>query len=653
MVNDSEAIIDCICKDNEDDSTLMIQCDDCDVWVHARCVGFETEDDCPEDYRCKKCAPAFAISMATKQPAKLVVNDTQKTREREHTPPSLTDNNDYSIKRLANASSLSASPTISSEEQKTSDSEDGGLEVEQPSPLTATGGLNSSPLSRTPTRKAAINHRSSNSLHSHNSLSPSQYSVSRNLLSEFAGASPSIKAGPLHPLLTATKKRKFDSEQNQDDTQEITREDSDLPSISSAHKCSGKPSGRSYGSDLTSTAAPPPLDPSTVPLPDHYTSLLNLHSALERALLLHLATEGSKACSAVTSSSSSSTSLINNADGGATTALHAQERIVVELPNLATFTGIRAVVERGANKRFGPTELAQLVWLWEGGLSGPLASEDSKTYKTRGGLSMSVSASRELDRISGKKVYTWGIGIRLELKENAPLPALEVVDPTPASRTSPASPFISSPSSTSSSPSKIKRYGLSVLPLWSSKGEYRKQEMRRRLGECVLKAHDDFSSGIPVSMGAKDMDSAGAHDRYMLPTPPPSTRKPGNNSNSVVSNSSKHGFAKGFILDALPPIPAASLPALGPASTSSLSVPTLSAQPHKGIANADMLDVIKAEKVAQQPSTRDLSTHKLAKIDEEAKRNSLLEGMKATAPKAPAEQRAMSLLDRVSLVVNL
>jgi hypothetical protein len=271
----------------------------------------------------------------------------------------------------------------------------------------------------------------------------------------------------------------------------------------------------------------------------------------------------------------------------------------------------------------------------------------------RGGLSMTVSSTREMDKISGKKAYTWGIGINLQLKQNIQLPALELVDGT----SSTSSVSASAPASTSSNDhlatppaTSVKRYGLSVLPLWSSKAEYRRQEMRRRLGECVLKAHDNFSSGTGSSSSSLSSSPLSKRDRLsgafnqpgLPPTPPPSNRK----KNSIIMGSSSNGLTKGFILDALPPIPAATLPPLGPATILPVSVPVTT---NTGIANADMVDIARADQKAMMPHTGDTSGRPArSHPGADERKITLLDGQKADVKKAPVEERAMSLLDRVS-----
>ncbi|EPY50509.1 histone deacetylase complex subunit Cti6 [Schizosaccharomyces cryophilus OY26] len=52
----------CVCgiEDNDDDSSdggLYIQCDQCSVWQHGHCVGFQKESDVPDVYYCEICRP--------------------------------------------------------------------------------------------------------------------------------------------------------------------------------------------------------------------------------------------------------------------------------------------------------------------------------------------------------------------------------------------------------------------------------------------------------------------------------------------------------------------------------------------------------------------------------------------------------------------
>lgn len=358
------------------------------------------------------------------------------------------------------------------------------------------------------------------------------------------------------------------------------------------------------------------LDHGTVPLPEHYSALLALHAAVERALLLHLATEGSRAGALVASS-----------EGGPSGA-NADGELQVDLPNLVAYTAIRAVVERGAGKRFGPLELGQLVWLWEGGLDGPRALEDVSATPIeaegrRGGLSLSVQATRQLDKNTGKKVYTWGIGLDLRLKANVQLPAFEVLDGSPSTPARPsATDAGASESPGSASARRLKRQGMSVLPLWSSKTESRKSEMRRRLGACVARAHENFASTAASS---------------------PSKKRKTVHFGSALNDEQKPSaaaspFQPGFVLDALPPIPSATLPALGPARSSPIKRSTGAASAASGVASID------AELAAAD-------TEKQISLSTSEKRKQLEEGATSSAagagPRVTPEKRQSSLMERI------
>lgn len=764
----------------------MIQCDECDAWQHCPCVGYFKESDCPEHYVCSPCrqkkgmrglSGPFALSLPPTPPpsssrrpqgrtqptlTRRTIDSNEHTSTprsfRDYTPPPSSSTPTRKIRSiietpdsvLGDASPYTAVPASSDgicspangkidvEEggQDNSDDDD-GLEVLPSSPAS---GLCSSPSSfkRTPTHlsKLPISPSSNSSPRSASTPASNLYNISRNLLSQIqmdngsshsSSSSPSfIRPTSSHPLLSPSKKRKRETALDEEGDMDVIAPDSEPQDD---------------------------LDPATVPLPEHYTSLLNLHSSVERALLLHLATEGSRAASVTSAASSSSTTV----EGGLSAKLAASQNdtsharasegdLMVDLPNLVSYSTIRGTVERGSKKKFGLNELGQLIWLWEGGLDGPNALEHeggmmgdgatnassviatascSSSRKRRGGLSISVSSIREMDKrkmgnANGKRVvYNWGIGINLTIKQNKQLPAFEIVDDSPAiSRRSAGSPtrarvgghtqgqlsFTGSPgssgsgssSSGSTNVSALKRTGMSVLPLWSSKSEYRKHEMRSRLGRCVIKAYQDFQARSEDAAAAatrsadlaarkrsavdgggggaaalSSSSSAAAAFAALLPTPPPSTRKQPKYSGI---------FAKGFILDALPPIPSATLPTLGPATTHTHphahanGLPDGTTHSVNGVrgraAVAGTRKVARVDADVARMDT-DKQTNTLTRgpggvkttpqhplIDEEEKRKLLLdEGRNGSSsgllpprtPKAPANQRAMSLLERVSL----
>ncbi|KAI8099737.1 uncharacterized protein BX664DRAFT_322010 [Halteromyces radiatus] len=42
---------------DDGDEGLMVQCDQCEVWQHCKCVGLEEEKDIPDQYYCEQCRP--------------------------------------------------------------------------------------------------------------------------------------------------------------------------------------------------------------------------------------------------------------------------------------------------------------------------------------------------------------------------------------------------------------------------------------------------------------------------------------------------------------------------------------------------------------------------------------------------------------------
>lgn len=55
-VNFDVSYIRCACGNNVDFG-LMIQCETCDVWQHAGCVGIKNANAIPSHYYCEKCKP--------------------------------------------------------------------------------------------------------------------------------------------------------------------------------------------------------------------------------------------------------------------------------------------------------------------------------------------------------------------------------------------------------------------------------------------------------------------------------------------------------------------------------------------------------------------------------------------------------------------
>ena len=192
------------------------------------------------------------------------------------------------------------------------------------------------------------------------------------------------------------------------------------------------------------------VDPLTVPLPDHLAALCALHGAVEKALVVHLAMDGTKAAAAISSASDAS------GDDGT---------YRVQLPGLISYPALRPIVERGAGRSFGPDSFAQLVSIWQ--------AEDDE------GLGFLVSTMRERDRASGRASVVWSLGLELVVRHNAPVAARSLVN-------APSSPPQASPSKFGGG----TRDGMSLIALWSQSSDARRNEVRRRLGLLVVRAYE-------------------------------------------------------------------------------------------------------------------------------------------------------------------
>ena len=153
---------------------------------------------------------------------------------------------------------------------------------------------------------------------------------------------------------------------------------------------------------------------STACLPTHLETLLTLHHAFNLALALYIATHPP------------------------VLPPHPPSVTKVDLPNLTNYLSIKETVERTSRRRFGLTELGRLAWIW--GWDGvELPDENSEKEKRKrdadednpflvpsdrpstsriqvSGLSYLITPTRTLDPHSGRRVYTHGLGIELDLK---------------------------------------------------------------------------------------------------------------------------------------------------------------------------------------------------------------------------------------------
>ncbi|GAA5909185.1 hypothetical protein JCM5296_000812 [Sporobolomyces johnsonii] len=208
-----------------------------------------------------------------------------------------------------------------------------------------------------------------------------------------------------------------------------------------------------------------PTSTTSPPLPPSLIHLLSLHTALERALILHLSTHGSSIASTVSSvhpSSSSATVRMTN---------------LIDLPTLGRML-------ESSGKRFGEQELRRVCWVWEGCGELRLDSEDELEVKEKdrddeaGGMGFLITRSR-LSK-AGKVSSTYGLGISVALRTNPQLPKFELLPPTSPSRAGKERERAMPPS-----PSSVGkgRDGMSIVALWTQGKEARRREFERRLKE--------------------------------------------------------------------------------------------------------------------------------------------------------------------------
>lgn len=51
-------------EDDPEAGEFMVQCEDCKVWQHGPCMGYQTEAQIPEDdYYCEQCRPDMHIEL--------------------------------------------------------------------------------------------------------------------------------------------------------------------------------------------------------------------------------------------------------------------------------------------------------------------------------------------------------------------------------------------------------------------------------------------------------------------------------------------------------------------------------------------------------------------------------------------------------------
>ncbi|EIW71689.1 hypothetical protein TREMEDRAFT_73385 [Tremella mesenterica DSM 1558] len=188
-----------------------------------------------------------------------------------------------------------------------------------------------------------------------------------------------------------------------------------------------------------------------VDLPTHLQTLLTLHRSFNLALSLHMATHPP------------------------VLPPHSPSTTRIPLPNLTNFLNIRETVERTSNRRFGIPELQRLawVWTWDG---TPLAEKkvEENPFLVSGseeipmrvsGMGFLITPTRTLDT-NGRRVYTHGIGIELELKVGETRQVLHGGNEGGLGN-------------------KGQGGGMGALGRWSGNGEIREEEFLKKLEKWI------------------------------------------------------------------------------------------------------------------------------------------------------------------------
>lgn len=226
----------------------------------------------------------------------------------------------------------------------------------------------------------------------------------------------------------------------------------------------------------------PGQDSSDVELPVNYQNLLSLHTALERAIMLHISTEGKAG-------------LIASAVAHASQQPNVASTYKVEIPALAPYTALKGVVERGSGLQFGEKQLGQLLWIWQRASDARLKRGD----QTARGLGFILSRVPDVSKGFGSKSGTWGVGIELEVKRNEPEPTMELLGAS-------ASPRKQAGRSSLGGGGGGARDGMSVVALWSQGSDGRKELVRQTLGQMVLDQLEVSEGALASSTHAQVAD---------------------------------------------------------------------------------------------------------------------------------------------------
>ncbi|ODN78491.1 hypothetical protein L202_04122 [Cryptococcus amylolentus CBS 6039] len=263
------------------------------------------------------------------------------------------------------------------------------------------------------------------------------------------------------------------------------------------------PATRHRNANLPGQSAVPlglPSHPDAAPLPPHLSSLLNLHRAFNLALSLHIATHHP----VLPPHSSTATS--------------------VKLPNLTNYLAIKETVERTCGKRFGPEELGRLAWVW--GWDGEeIMDEKAVSEKNKkamldednpfvvpaspalgagevSGSTYLITSTRALEQSTGRRIYTHGLGIELELRQGETRQLLANSD--------------------GGFRNQGQGGGTAAIGRWTATGEVREHNFRAKLEKWV-KLHGGYepseASVLPTPSTSEDSTRSSIPPIPILPLP--------------------------------------------------------------------------------------------------------------------------------------
>lgn len=228
---------------------------------------------------------------------------------------------------------------------------------------------------------------------------------------------------------------------------------------------------------------------SELPLPRALQRLLELHTAIEHGLLVHMATSGAPAAEPLTTTP--------------------RRRVVI--PNVISYSRLKPIVERTCQRKLDVPDFRRLVWLWSHAPGSEVDSRftDEVAVERQGGMGFFVTKVRTFDLRTQRRIYDWGIGIEMSLSRSLrrpTTPPLQVQYGSPKNRAAsksvvpPSSPRSDAPHTPPRSPTV--RDDMSYLAVWNMGVEERRAEFRRRLHMLVAAHHDAWLAERGLSLAS-------------------------------------------------------------------------------------------------------------------------------------------------------